>query len=171
MNYHPGNVMFQNIIESYIHQYSIDPKASQALQIAIEMDVIERIQENGGRFLKWDTEKGWWNNMSIDNMNEDMTGTDIGQATRRIEANTEIQSKVHFAFRDFKRKMMKPQQNRQVVNSNTNNPTFNLYAFKRLDRQKRKRFNTHNNNNNNITNAVDSGISNRINLIIINKYT
>jgi len=143
MMYHPGNVLFQNIIESRIQEHSIDPKTTYARRQAIEMEVIQQIKNDCGRFLKWEIDKGWWSNMSLDiDIDMDSTNGDRSSSinsvilnansARCIEADKEIQTKVHYAFRDFKKKMMKPQQNVQLNTSST-------YAFERQDGQKRKR--------------------------------
>lgn len=118
MSYHPGNVKFFNLIESRIHEHTLDPKTTQARRMAIEKELIQQIRDDGGRFLRWEIDKCWWVDMS--------SGTD--------DANDkEIRSKIHYAFRDFRKKMMKKQK--VIVN------TSSTYAFERQDGQKRKRYN------------------------------
>ena len=70
MNYHPGNAKFQNIIESKLQQYS-DPNTKQAQKKAIEIEVIQHVKKDGGRFLKWENDKGCWIDMNVQ-MCEDM---------------------------------------------------------------------------------------------------
>jgi len=191
IDFHPGNAMFQNIIESRILRHS-DPNTTQAQKEAIEMEVIQQVQQkgHGGRFLKWEVDKGWWSNMSVVDMRVDMdidmgmnvnmnidnnmttsvdtcstngdssssinsvptnanvnSNVNANMNAKYFEANKEIQSKVHYAFRDFKKKIMRAQQKQQRIQVNTSS----TYAFERQDGQKRNRSN---NNNNNDTTTV-----------------
>lgn len=120
MNHHPGNAKFLNLIELRIYEHTIDPDTSPTRRMAIEMELIHQIRQDGGRFLKWEIDKGWWVDMSY--------GTDS------TEIDKEIQSKVHYAFRDFRKKMIRPQQ--APVNN-----TSSTYVFARQDGQKRLRYN------------------------------
>lgn len=146
MTYHPGNVIFQNLIESKMQEHTIDPNTSQQRRIAIEMELMQEVRDAGGRFLKWEIDKSWWTNMDIYIQDSNSTNYDSSTSTNTARnqeaADKEIRSKVHYAFRDFKKKMMKIQQNVQVNNSST-------YAFEHQDGQKRKRINNNNTNNNN----------------------
>ena len=157
INYHPGNVMFQNLIESRISQHSIDPNSTEAQKHTIELEVIQQVQKDGGRFLKWDIENGWWINMRVDNIHGDMDidrDMDISSpnmmntkmlnkntnatSTTCLEVDKQIQLKVHNAFRDFKKKMMRAQQKQLQFNARS------AYAFERQDGQKRQRSSNHN---------------------------
>ena len=181
MNYHPGNVKFRNIIESQF-QHHFDPYTTQAQREAIEIKLIQNIKKDGERFLKWDSDKGWWINMSVEmsvDINSDIDmdvsnisrinsipiGTNAGTDTdtdtdtnenpnvnvnvnmnvKGIEnlnvnlnsndsasyfkAEKEIQSKVHYAFRDFKKKMIRGQQKQQQLQVNTSS----TYVFEQQD--------------------------------------
>jgi len=90
---HPGNSMFQSIIESKVKEHS---EASQAGKMAITRDIIETVKQKEGRFLQWDT-RGWWT---------ELTGT------------SHVHTKVAVSVRDFKSKSV-AQQNRQNSQSNT----------------------------------------------------
>jgi len=121
MNHHPGNAKFLNLIELRIYEHTIDPETSPTRRMAIEMELIHQIRQEGGRFLKWEIDRGWWVDMSY--------GADTA------EIDKEIQSKVHYAFRDFRKKMIRPQQELITNTSST-------YVFARQDGQKRKRYNS-----------------------------
>ena len=122
MNYHPGNVKFLNLIESNIQEHTFDTKTTQIRRMAIEEGIIRQVREGGGRFLTWDIDNCWW----IDMSNDDGKGN--------WEIDKEIQRKIHYAFRDFRKKLLRTQQ-KLVVNSSS------TYAFERQDGQKRKRQN------------------------------
>jgi hypothetical protein len=117
MNYHPGNAAFQNLIEAHIHEHTIDPNTTQARRLAIEMELVEIVRKQGGRFLKWEIDKSWW--VDMDNS---------------ADSQKEIITKVHYAFRDFRKKMLKAQQE-QISNSSS------TFTFERQDGQRRKRLN------------------------------
>ena len=185
MNYHPGNVKFQDIIESQF-QHHFDTNTTQAQKEAMEIEVIQNIKKDGGRFLKWESDKGWWINMSVEmchNLNLDIdidvssistinsipTGVNTDIDTNRntnknrngnvyvnmnvkenknvnlilnsnnsvsyTKAEKEIQSKVHYAFRDFKKKMIRTQQKQQQLQVSASSTS----VFELLDRHKRRR--------------------------------
>jgi hypothetical protein len=90
---HPGNSMFQSIIESKIKEHS---EASQAGKMAITRDIIDTVTQKKGRFLQWDT-RGWWT---------ELTGT------------SQVHTKVAVSVRDFKSKSV-AQQIRQNSQSST----------------------------------------------------
>ena len=64
LNYHLGNIKFQNIIESQFQHHS-DQNTTEAQKEAIEIKVIQNIKKDGVQFLKWESDKGWWINMSV----------------------------------------------------------------------------------------------------------
>ncbi|OEU09099.1 hypothetical protein FRACYDRAFT_249012 [Fragilariopsis cylindrus CCMP1102] len=145
LNFHPGNVKFQNLIESHIiHEHSIDPNTSLIRRKEIVTEVMNEVCNNsksktksknesesghsgcgcggygvhyGGRFLTWNMEKQWWLVIHSD--------------------DDEIQKKIHYAFRDFKKKMLKTQQPTTTENGNTQ------------QQKKRYHYKKSNNNNNN----------------------
>jgi len=127
MTYHPGNVMFQSMIESRLQEHT---DANQAGKMAIVLSLIQYIQqEKGGRFLTWDSRNNWW----LDMMTISMSGSYNSPSGIFQAQELEIQSKVGYAFRDFKKKLKKmEQQGVQVSKSST-------YAFQRQDGSKRKR--------------------------------
>jgi len=116
MMHHPGNAKFLNLIEHWIYEHTIDPRTPPFRRTEIEKELIQTIRDDGGRFLKWEIDKCWWVDMSAG-----------------ANGEKEIQSKVHYAFRDFRKRMMKIQQKRIDNTSST-------YAFARQDGQKRKRY-------------------------------
>ncbi|MGK3753049.1 MAG: hypothetical protein ACI8RD_005356, partial [Bacillariaceae sp.] len=124
MNVHSGNVKFQNLIESHIYEHSIDLNTPPLRRAEIEIELMNEVQIHkqgvSGRFLTWNIEKKWW---SI------------------IHSEDEIQSKIHYAFRDFRRKMLKKQQHQQKVRTVTN---LNSLFEGQQDGQKK----TYNNNKN-----------------------
>ena len=65
----------------------------------------------GGRFLTWNMEKQWWLVIHSD--------------------DDEIQKKIHYAFRDFRKKMLKTQQPQQKVQPihNTNSNSNSIFKF------------------------------------------
>ena len=148
--------MFQNLIELRIYEHTIDPKTTQSRRLALEMDLIEQVRNNGGRFLKWEIDKRWW--VNIDAV-ETATSTSTTTTTTTENNNTnsnqqeavdkEILSKVHYAFRDFRKKMRKSQQELIVNASST-------HAFKQQqDGQKRARC-LQNKNDKSATTSVES---------------
>lgn len=122
MLHHPGNAKFLNLIELRIHEHTIDPEVTPMKRVRIETQLIQQIRQDGGRFLKWEIDRGWWVHMS--------SGTN---GSPNQESDKELQSKVHYAFRDFRKKMLRLQQERIVNPSST-------YAFAQQDGQKRKRY-------------------------------
>jgi hypothetical protein len=117
MSYHPGNAAFQNLIEAHIYEHTIDPNTTKDRKLAIEMELVETVRKQGGRFLKWEIDKSWW--------------VEIGKSA---DSQKEIITKVRCAFRDFRKKMLKAQQE-QISNSSW------TYTFERQDGQRRKRLN------------------------------
>jgi len=133
MSYHYGNVKFQNLIESKIYEHTIDPETTLQRRVAIEKELIQQIRDDGGRFLKWETGECWWTNMSIDNGNDSDNGNGNSKTlTTSQEIDKKIQTKIHYAFRDYRKKMLKTQAPIVEVSS--------TYAFERLDGQKRLRY-------------------------------
>lgn len=125
MTYHTGNVMFQSLIELRLEEHT---NANQAGKISVVLSLIEYIkQEKGGRFLTWDAKNNWW----LDMMTIPMSGTHQNSSGFFQAQELEIQSKVGYAFRDFKKKL-KTQHAFQISRSST-------YAFERQDGVKRKR--------------------------------
>ena len=137
-----------------------DQKGQQQLKIVLEIiHYIQNIQN--GLFLKWNPSNGWWtvinNNSNNSNSNSNsnsnknsssatssdsvhdktatttmMTQQDNNKCSNNLTTEElEIQSKVHYAFRDFKKKIQ-IQQNLQSSKSST-------YAFERQDGHVRKR--------------------------------
>lgn len=125
MTYHPGNVMFQSLIEARLDEHT---SANQAGKLTIVLSLIQHIQhERGGRFLTWDSKNNWW----LDMMALPATMPRCNHSAFFEAQELEIQSKVNYAFRDFKKKL-KTQKSQQVSNSST-------YAFERQDGSKVKR--------------------------------
>jgi hypothetical protein len=131
MNVHPGNVKFQNLIESRIYEHSIDLNTPPLRRTEIEIELMNEVQipEQGvsGRFLTWNIEKKWW---------------------LVIRSDDEKQKKIHYAFRDFQKKMLKTKQQQQKVQTTPNSNSL----FVRQDGQKKKMY---------ITNKRDNDIENR----------
>ena len=129
MTHHPGNIMFENIIESRLKDHM---NTNQDGKHLIEFDIIRYVRcVKRGRFLKWDIDKGWWSNMVVDDNYGDDDPIDNRQEGGSIAPNAaayaatlnkkqlqEIRLKVHYAFRDFVKKQ-KTQQNLQVLRSST----------------------------------------------------
>ncbi len=113
MNHHPGNARFMNLIEERIYEHTIDPDTYHTRRAAIEVELIEKVKQDGGRFLKWDIDRGWLVDMSP-------------------RSEDEVQSKVHYAFRDFRKKMLRPKLEPIFNHSST-------YAFAYENEQKRQR--------------------------------
>lgn len=90
---HPGNSMFQSIIESKVHDHIT---ASQAGKVAITKEIIKVVKEKNGRFLQWDNQ-GWW---------------------VEIIGDTLVHSKVAVSVRDFKTKSV-AKQNQQKNHCST----------------------------------------------------
>jgi len=125
MMYHPGNAMFQSLIQSRLEEHD---NTNQAGRIAIVISLIQYIErEKGGRFLTWDSKNNWW----LDMMTIPMSGSHYSPVGIIQAQELEIQAKVSYAFRDFKKKM-KTQQDLQVSLSST-------YAFERQDGSGKKR--------------------------------
>lgn len=125
MTYHPGNIMFQNLIEERLDAHT---NANQAGKLSIVLSLIQHIQrDKGGRFLTWDSKNNWWLDMMTLPANVQHTNQSAFFEAQELE----IQSKVNYAFRDFKKKL-KTQKALQVSKSST-------YAFERQDGGKIKR--------------------------------
>merc|ERR1712238_316782 len=63
------------MIESQLQHHSDPSYATRIQKDAIEIMVIQNIKKEGGRFLKWESAKGWWINMSVemcDDLNSDI---------------------------------------------------------------------------------------------------
>ena len=54
---HSGNVLLRNIIAEYIPVYRSTTKPEKDI---LPLKVLLRIKQEGGRFLKRDTDHGWW---------------------------------------------------------------------------------------------------------------
>jgi hypothetical protein len=149
MNVHLGNVNFQNLIESRIYEHSIDldtpPLRRTELEIEVFNEVLKPVKNNGsygggggggghsGRFLTWDMKKQWW---------------------LVIRSEDEIRIKIHYAFRDFRKKMLRTQQKQQKVQTVTNLNSL----FEHQDGQKKIRYND--NDNTNSSSSTDGGCCN-----------
>jgi hypothetical protein len=136
MNFHAGNVKFQNLIESHIYEHSIDPTTPQFRRREIEIELMNEVLEkekkcgrvgggdtSGGRFLTWNMKKKWW---SV------------------IHSDHEIIKKINCAFRDFLIKLLKPQQQQQKVQTVKTVKTSNSLFERQQDGQKKKRYNDDN---------------------------
>ena len=64
---HSGNVHMRNIIAEYIPQYR---EGTQTDKGRIPLQVVMRIKQEGGRFLKRDTDFGWWFEVSDEEARE-----------------------------------------------------------------------------------------------------
>lgn len=60
---HGGNVLMRKIIAEYIPTYRAMAKKEKG---GIPLKVLQRIKEGGGRFLKRETDYGWWFEVSDD---------------------------------------------------------------------------------------------------------
>jgi hypothetical protein len=126
MNVHSGNTKFQNLIESHIHEHSIDLNTTPLRRKEIEIDLMNEVQKpekkNGcggyssGRFLTWDIKNHWW---------------------LVIHSDDEIEAKIHYAFRDFRKKMLRTKQQQQKVQTITN---LNSLFEQQQNGQKKKRY-------------------------------
>jgi hypothetical protein len=54
---HTGNVIMRKIISEYVPEYRVATKPAKG---RIPLKVVKRIKQEGGRFLKRDTDNGWW---------------------------------------------------------------------------------------------------------------
>jgi len=125
MAYHPGNNMFQGLIESRLEEHT---EANQAEKMAIVLSLIQQIEkEKGGRFLTWDSKNNLW----LDMMTIPMSGTHNSPGGLFTAQELEIQSKVSYAFRDCRKKLAS-RERLQVSRSST-------YAFERQDGAQKKR--------------------------------
>ena len=64
---HSGNVHMRNIIAEYIPQYR---EGTQTDKGRIPLQVVMRIKQEGGRFLRRDTDHGWWFQVSDETARE-----------------------------------------------------------------------------------------------------
>ena len=144
-NIHLGNLKFQNLIEAHMYEHTIDLDTSPLRRIEIEIELMNEVRKkiettNGcdsGRFLTWDVEKSWWLVMQSDD---------------------EIQKKIHYAFRDFRKKMLKQQQQQKKV-QRISSSNLNSIFVRQDGRQKKKRCNDSGSANNNNTGNSCSGSS------------
>ena len=103
MTCHPGNVMFQSLIESRLEAHT---EANQAGKLAIVLELIHTIRSvKGGRFLTWESKFNGWMDMNTNIVNANKNDNDT--RTQTADQELEIQSKVYYAFRDFKKKLKK----------------------------------------------------------------
>jgi hypothetical protein len=134
MNFHLGNIHFQSLIESRIHEHSIDVNTTQLRKAEIGIEIMNEVlkpeeKNNGcgggggesGRFLTWDRKKKWW---------------------LVIHSEDKIRLKIYHAFLGFKKNMLKEQQQQQEVQTTTNS-----IFEQQQDGQKKKRYNNNNKNN------------------------
>jgi len=77
---HPGNVMFQGLIESKHNEHCI---AHQDEKAVITWWVVEQVEAKGGRFLEWNNQ-GMWS---------------------QILDRAQVRCKVSSCFRTFRRKL------------------------------------------------------------------
>ena len=132
MNFHSGNIKFQNLIESRICEYFINPNTSLSRRKEIEIDILNEILNSCGRFLTWIAEKKWW---------------------LVIHSEDEMQFKIHYAFLGFRTRMLKKQQKQQKVVPTVAKLT-SLFEGQQVG-QKKKRYN---NNNCSISSFSDCGL-------------
>jgi hypothetical protein len=114
---HPGNAMFQGILESYFDEHNA---ASQEEKVSITWRVVNDVvgapgppsstNKYGGRFLVWDKSIGGW---------------------IQLQDRNQMRSKVAVCFKLHK-KQLRAHTNRQNTESAT-------YKFERQDGHKRKR--------------------------------
>ncbi|OEU05873.1 hypothetical protein FRACYDRAFT_257639 [Fragilariopsis cylindrus CCMP1102] len=131
MNFHSGNIKFQNLIESRICEYFINPNTSLSRRKEIEIDILNEVLNSCGRFLTWIAEKKWW---------------------LVIHSEDEMQFKIHYAFLGFRTRMLKKQQKQQKVVPTVAKLT-SLFEGQQVG-QKKKRYN---NNNCSISSFSDCG--------------
>ena len=89
---HPGNVMFQGIIESKHKEHCA---AHQDAKVVITWWVVEQVESRGGRFLEWNNQ-GMWS---------------------QISERGHIRSKVSSCFRTYRRKLNAYKNNQQNESS------------------------------------------------------
>lgn len=106
MSCHSGNVRFRCMVES---KHEVPSIISQSTQAELAEQLIEEIESEGGRFLKWDN-NGYWT---------------------EIKDRLQIHTKVALSIRDFKYKT-KARRNHQTNQSYT-------YLFQGQDGNKRRR--------------------------------
>ncbi|OEU14423.1 hypothetical protein FRACYDRAFT_240962 [Fragilariopsis cylindrus CCMP1102] len=116
MNFHSGNVKFQNLIESHLYEYFINPDTTLSRRKEIEIEILNEILNSGGRFLTWITVNKWW---------------------LVIHSEDEVQFKIYHAFLGFRTRMLKKKQKQQKVLPTT------LFEGQQV-RQKKKRYNNNN---------------------------
>uniref|UniRef100_A0A7S4AGI2 DUF6824 domain-containing protein n=1 Tax=Pseudo-nitzschia australis TaxID=44445 RepID=A0A7S4AGI2_9STRA len=117
---HPGNVVFRGMIEA--KQNRITVKRAEKEEVALE--IIQEVQQTGGRFLMWDN-GGWWSELN-----------DVPL----------ISGKISISYRDFKTKvktlvqqeMQKKRRNQQTVQ----NTDCSTSVFVEEDIKKRRRGST-----------------------------
>ena len=140
MTCHSGNVAFKNILELRLVEHS---NSDLEGKMKIEFDIMHWVLNvKRGRFLTWDND-GWWSDMLSDygGAGEETEGMDwasnnlqevAGIATGAIDVGAtaaaaasdannplrDIQSKVHYAFRDLAKKRKK-NENIQILSSST----------------------------------------------------
>ena len=146
MNTHSGNARFQNLLELHVYEHSIDLNTCLNRRKEIEIQLIQEVRKpekkNGcgggyssGRFLTWDVKNQWW---------------------VVIISDDEIETKIHYAFRDFQKKMLRTQQQQQKVLTGVTN--LNSLFVRQQDGQTKKRYKDNNSNNKN--GGCCSGINN-----------
>ena len=135
MNTHSGNARFQNLLESHVYEHSIDLNTCLNRRKEIEIQLIQEVRKpekkNGcgggyssGRFLTWDVKNQWW---------------------VVIISDDEIETKIHYAFRDFQKKMLRTQQQQQKVLTGVTN--LNSLFVRQQDGQTKKRYKDNNSKN------------------------
>ena len=107
--YHPGNVAFRGMLGSNKHRHL---NANQTMKKQIAFEIMEEVQQKGGRFMYWD-KAGWW---------------------VMLDSQSEIRHKVATSLRDFN-KRIRAIQNQKNTHSSTS-------QFRHQQGKKRKRDNT-----------------------------
>jgi hypothetical protein len=128
MNLHSGNEKFQDLIESYIYEHSIDPNTPLSRRKEIEIEILNEVLkpknnnycgggESGGRFLTWNMKKKWW---------------------VVIHSEDEIQFKIYHAFIGYRKKMLRAQQQQQQQQKVQTKTNLNSIFERQQDGQKKK---------------------------------
>jgi hypothetical protein len=108
--FHPGNLLFRNLIESKLEEHENAPTQSQKVEIT-RWIVNQILVERKGQFVVWDKSAGWYTAL-----------TDESQ----------IREKVAVYFREFK-KRVRAMGNHQIEESST-------FKFQQQDGRKRKHY-------------------------------
>lgn len=85
---HPGNMMFRELIEHHINEHNV---ATQDRKKNLTWQVIEEVENKGGRFLEYDRDVGTWTELTDRSVIRHKIATYFKEFRRKVKAQKQIQ--------------------------------------------------------------------------------